>query len=382
MSYGLGLQQWVRTGTLHRELAIYRLLQQMGWRITLVTYDRDRIPPDPGFPARVWTLWPYPFLRGKLRTVYYLLMPFLRWSATRRQGVLITNQAHMGWPAIVAKWVWGTPLLARSGAVFGEQLPLSGMAGEWRARLRRDLERKVYDVCDHAVVPTPELRTWVMNNYGVPPEKISVHPNNVDTDRFQPDPAITPDPLSLVTIARHHPVKRVDLAIRAIARTDYHLTVIGDGPQRTELATLAQTLEAKVTFISRVENEELPALLHRMGAYLITGITEGHPKALIEAMACGMACIGTHGQGITNILADGVNGLLCDDEPASVRQALDHLRENPALRLSLGQAAREFVVREYALTTLAHQLDAILCRLLHPDSTPRTHATPSQRTPA
>src|SRR5439155_9736718 len=72
------------------------------------------------------------------------------------------------------------------------------------------------------------------------------------------------------------------------------------------------------------------------------------PKALIEAIACGLPCAASTRGGIPSLLEDGVSGLLFDPEdPWDIARAIRRLLTDPVLARSLGEQARAVAVARY-----------------------------------
>ena len=88
---------------------------------------------------------------------------------------------------------------------------------------------------------------------------------------------------------------------------------------------------------------------------------EGHPKALIEAMACGTAVIGTNVDGIRNLIRHEETGLLCLPTVEGVRSALQRLLADEHLLKQLGRKARAAVEQEYGLNqVVSRELSVLL----------------------
>ncbi len=132
-----------------------------------------------------------------------------------------------------------------------------------------------------------------------------------DTD-FTPGPRRTPFPVrELIAVGTQDQLyKGHDDLIRAVAllsatHPDLRLTLVGDGRHSAELRALAVAsgIADRVTFRGRVDSrEELRRLLGRADLFCMPSRTEGLPRALIEAMARGVPCIGTTVGGIPELL--------------------------------------------------------------------------------
>jgi glycosyltransferase involved in cell wall biosynthesis len=74
------------------------------------------------------------------------------------------------------------------------------------------------------------------------------------------------------------------------------------------------------------------------------------PNAVLEAMACGLACVATRVSGSEDIIQHGVNGLLVEPEdPHGLARALLTLLQDPATAQQYGRAARTTIEQRYSL---------------------------------
>ena len=80
---------------------------------------------------------------------------------------------------------------------------------------------------------------------------------------------------------------------------------------------------SKLIWEGGIPNSELPGYINKAKAFVLPSIYEGHPKALIEAMACSIPVIGCDSPGIKEIIGNGSNGLLCATTPGSLRNAIN-----------------------------------------------------------
>lgn len=88
-------------------------------------------------------------------------------------------------------------------------------------------------------------------------------------------------------------------------------------------------------------------------AILPTSYGEGLPKALLEAAACGRALVASDHPGCSELIVNGVNGLLVPErDPAALAAALERLATDAALRRCLATAARRAVEGDFAASTI------------------------------
>jgi len=343
---GSGLNTWDNVRSLHRELAIYKRFAKEGWNVSFYTYDRISKLPDIGFAAEVYPQWPY-ILPKRLDWLYQAIMPILRFGSGKRSSVIITNQAHGGWPAIIAGRLWGTKVVARCGMVHGEASEVLGKISS-HAKKKAKIEKWTFKHADKCVVPTKELANWVSRNYKIDHSKVAVIPNYVDTEQFILQNVKEKD-FDIICVGRLVPKKRYQLLLESLSESKLKIHIIGAGKLSKKLSDIANKNSIDLTITQRVEHSVLPTHFNNAKIYVNLALWEGHPKSLIEAMACGCACIGAKSPGLQNLIIDGKIGVLVDPEPRQIRAAVEKLLENKEARESLGRNARDYAVEHFSL---------------------------------
>jgi glycosyltransferase involved in cell wall biosynthesis len=119
-----------------------------------------------------------------------------------------------------------------------------------------------------------------------------------------------------------------------------NLKILGDGPLKDKLETLAANLGIKenVEFLG-FDNDPF-RVIRSSDVYIMSSIYEGLPTALIEAMACGVPVVSTRATyGPEEIIVDGESGLLVDvgDSDALANATLKILK-NPYLQEEISKA--------------------------------------------
>jgi GalNAc-alpha-(1->4)-GalNAc-alpha-(1->3)-diNAcBac-PP-undecaprenol alpha-1,4-N-acetyl-D-galactosaminyltransferase len=182
---------------------------------------------------------------------------------------------------------------------------------------------------------------------------------------------LVPSP-TLIAIGRLHSVKGFDLAIAAFAKLrdkhpDWHLTILGEGPNRAELEELRSKLQLTdcVHFLGQVQN--VNAYLHQADIFVLSSRFEGFPMALCEAMACGLPVVATDClSGPREIITDGVDGMLVAMEDVdALANGMDILMSDPAKRQQLARAAPQILDRfglERVMNMWAEAIDGVIQR--------------------
>ena len=121
-------------------------------------------------------------------------------------------------------------------------------------------------------------------------------------------------------------------------------------------------------FLGTVAHEQLPDLLIQNEALVMPSIYEGTPKALLEAMACGVPVIATKSPGITGVVTHNRNGYLCGLSIEEIRGAIQAVLEDVVLRERLGQEAVRYISKHHSLRAAVEEEVRIIERLCRADS--------------
>ncbi len=217
---------------------------------------------------------------------------------------------------------------------------------------------------------------------GISASRIRLTPNGVDLDRFRPATAAERSALRrelgwfdqdrvVLFVGFFSRDKRPDLLFRAWQRaiaqgSAAKLVFVGAtaSPYFEIDQTLADDIRAQSAAMGRANDVIFVDPTHAMERYyraadvfVLSSVREAHPVALLEAMACGLACIASRIEGATDVMiADGVNGRLFDrDDELALAAALVQVLERPGDRSGLGSRARETARNQYDIRQTAER---------------------------
>ncbi len=189
-------------------------------------------------------------------------------------------------------------------------------------------------------------------HYGVPRERLAVVPEGIDLRRWEPaGEHATPEPGTVLCVARQYPRKRVGDLVEAFARLrrdcpDARLVVIGDGPEHGALQVLVARLGLgdAVRLAGVLADEEVQAWYRRASLFCLPSIQEGFGIVFLEAMASGLPVVSTTATAIPEVVPHGLAGLLVPPrDPEALSDALRTLLTDSALRERCRAFGREHV---------------------------------------
>lgn len=240
--------------------------------------------------------------------------------------------------------------------VHGEEITQRLGAGSFGRRRAAHLRG-----ADAVVAVSRFTRQALIEQMGVRPERICLIENGVDTRRFSPGPddGALRARLGLagkrlvVAVGRLVARKGFDKTIAAWAEIhqahpDAHLLIIGDGPQRAELQSLADAspAAAAITLAGALDDADLLAAYRSASLFVMPnrtmpdGDTEGFGLVFLEANACGRAVIGGRAGGAVEAVRDGESGLLVNGENVTeIAAAIKRVLGDDALRSRLEAGA-------------------------------------------
>ena len=160
--------------------------------------------------------------------------------------------------------------------------------------------------------------------------------------------------VSVGRLTKNH--KRPHLLIEAFAGLadkypDWQVELWGDMDQRAfyeELKFMIKSKKLQDRVFLKGTSNEIPKILQRSDIFAFPSAYEGFGLALGEAMSMGLPAVGYKScSAVNELIQDGVNGFLCEEGPEDLAAKLDRLMGDRALRVRMGQAARESM-KQYA----------------------------------
>lgn len=200
-------------------------------------------------------------------------------------------------------------------------------------------------------------------------DDVSVLPNLIDTPWWKNrEPIRAPDgEVRIILVGRLKKRKHVDEFIDVLAQvrkrvpadTRVKVSILGDGPRRTDLLQQVDQLGLTdwVSFLGYHPSPEIRALFHESDLFVASSRQEAFGIAALEARSAGLPVIGYSGNGLSDFITDGVDGLLVADAAAMVEafatlincpQKLHRLRTDAA-RLPPGVRPEDAIRAESAL---------------------------------
>jgi glycosyltransferase involved in cell wall biosynthesis len=247
------------------------------------------------------------------------------------------------------------------------------------AAIYRRVERLVGPLASRIIAVSEYDRRLGLEARIAPPERlVTVHNGMPDIGpELRAAPARTP--VRLVMVARYGAQKDHPTLLRALAELREHpweLDLIGDGPLMSETEALAGELglDGRVHFLGQ-RNDVARRLAEAQVSLLVTN-WEGFPLSILEAMRAGLPVVASDVGGVAESVHDGESGYLVRrGDVAQLRDRIERLLRDPALRARMGSSGRQRFIRDFTLEgSVAKTLAVYRETLKAAGARPRGHA--------
>lgn len=202
-------------------------------------------------------------------------------------------------------------------------------------------------------------------------QKIDVIPFGVDVHQFAP-PEGTHTEFSrkvIFGVAKYlQPVYGLDLLLKAFAQLDKIdpgkalLKIAGDGPELSRLQLLAARLEIteQVEWLGAMPNAEIARFYQDLDVVVVPSRQESFGVTAVEGSACARPIIASRVGGLPEVVIDSETGIMVEPENVEkLVEAMKFMIDHPEERVRMGQAGREFVLRNYAWEENVTQMEEL-----------------------
>jgi glycosyltransferase involved in cell wall biosynthesis len=235
-------------------------------------------------------------------------------------------------------------------------------------RLALAVERVATRWTDFLVANATAIADEVRRDERVPSAKISVIPNGMEPNEFEPaEPAdvdtALPVVLCVANFATHKGHRYLLEACGMLQRSGRPCTLvlIGDGAERPGLQRLTDRLGLDVRFLGA--RTDVARFLARADAVVLPSLYEGSSNAVMEAMAAGRPLVATAVGGTPELL-EGRGVLVPPADSAAIAEGLDQVLGDPEAAADLGRKAREWAMANLTADVMVDRYITLYQQLL------------------
>lgn len=273
--------------------------------------------------------------------------------------------------AIPAARLSGAPLVIASIRDTGDHLT-------W---LQKAMQKWACRAAHHVLVNALAVRT-VLVAQGYDPSRITVIQNGIEVARFKNSQGrgvvrallgIRDEAPIIAVFARLNPLKGLEFFLEAAASLrlqfeDARFLIVGDSISRAyrdELEAKAEALGLGTRVFFTGFRTDIPELLAEVSVLVLPSLAEGLSNVILEGMAAGVPVVATRVGGNSEIVEDGVSGLLVPARDAgALAEAIGSLIADPGRRESMGRAGQKRAIERFSLEGTVAETEKLYERLL------------------
>ena len=290
-------------------------------------------------------------------------------NVVREKGVSIVHSHNWGTliETHVARHLARVPVHvhAERGTVIGGvemrglRMRLRGMAAGWAMKQ-----------CNCIVSNSKTVAQRVQDRCGVSTDRITIIPNGVEPhgapsichQELKSKLGIPSDAVVVGSVGRLNHVKGFEYVIRSIKEMNdttplrMHLVLVGDGPERTKLESLATDLNVAKQVSSVGHQDAISDFLNVFDIYINSSLSEGMSQSLVEALGAGLPLVATDVGDSSNVVGQNEEcGILI--EPGSVAAIVGAIQSLSlsSNREQIAQRARSKFEREFSLSVMSNR---------------------------
>ena len=311
-----------------------------------------------------------PILHLPIQSIRSASMVASAWQLTRYIRANDIRLVHTFDMPLTAYAIPATRLMTSAIALASQRCHLS-LAGPYQRRFVLFAERWAHGV----VVNCQFLKHHLIEDAGIAPQRIHLCYNGLDLSRFRRAPAKRPDSLpagSLVIgmVGVLRPEKGLITLLDAFAEvrretSDLRLLILGSGPMLPELQSHARDLGIFDACVFEPSTDRVDEWLQSIDIFVLPSLSEALSNSLMEAMACGCCPIASQVGGNTELIENGVRGLLFEPgNSADLAQKLREVISDPRLRARMSASAHDFVHSRFSRAASTQRMTVIYHHLL------------------
>lgn len=220
----------------------------------------------------------------------------------------------------------------------------NGISAE-RAEELHASEATALRLADHVIVTSPLTGKILEGDFGVPASKITVAIPG--TTRKARATGASEAALNLLAVGSIVPRKGYAVLVEALAglkKRSWHLRIVGAARALDTVNALQQQIEReglndRIQLLGAVRERDLDTLYEKADLFVMASLFEGYGMVLGEAMQRGLPIVTTTGGAASDTVPDGAGLKVPPGDPDALRDALDRMMADPALRASLAAEA-------------------------------------------
>ena len=360
LTWDNSLNTWEKSGTLNRELNIFKKLhQEKGVRFVIFTYGNinDCIYKNEFEFLKIIPIYSrITYSKNRLiRVIKSFLIPFKFKNELSKIEVSYQNQLLGCWVPILVKIFRNKPLLIRTGYDMSE----------FAKKENKSFYIKIfYKILTTIGVRAADLFTVTSqtdlerfkNKYPKKKDKFLLRSNWVEV--YNPKKLENRKSNHILTAGRLVTQKNFQYLISEFSDTKgiIVIDIVGEGIQKKELQILAAQKKVEINFLGKLNHSELQKLFQKYKYYISTSLFEGNPKTLLEAMAAGCVVFASNINNHKEIISHLNTGVLFELKENNLKTIFSEYKDFDEKLSEISKNAVELVEKTNGLSRLVENV--------------------------
>ncbi|WEK21284.1 MAG: glycosyltransferase [Candidatus Pedobacter colombiensis] len=229
--------------------------------------------------------------------------PFAVFSTTDHINILV---------ALVSLFVTIPNLIARASNIPKQMRHFDGLKAKFWNLFTQFSYKKFHVV----VCQSKEMKEAIAEEFDIPDEKLVIIPNPVLYTGFIKEKITSSVQKKLIIVARLAKEKGFDRLLNIFKELpeNYTLTIVGDGPLRTEIISNVKSLKIENRIFFSGQITEVNSLITKHDLMVLSSFTEGFPNVVLESLSVGIPVVTFRVGGVSGLIRNGFNGFIVEQD--------------------------------------------------------------------
>ncbi len=349
-TYGYSLKTWDDSGTLSREISIYKKLNKdYGVNFTFLTFGGENDQKYNFDDIGIKVLPIYTVLNEKnsklLNYFYSFFIPFFIKNELTTIDIVKQNQLLGSWISLIIKFLYKKPVFTRTGYDMFK-FSLEENKSYLVKKLYKLLTKFTIKYSDLYTVSSKNDQNFLANSFKLKND-LPLRQNWVLKTNYQDFDKRHNN--RVLSIGRLEDQKDFSYLINALANKNIILDIVGSGSLRKKLINEAKSKNVSLNLIKNINNEELINEIKQYKYFISSSSYEGNPKTLLEAMACGCYVIVSDIENHKELVKHNFTGIIYSKNNNELPEIIDSLGKNPVHEKNVSKNAYEFTNTKFSI---------------------------------
>ena len=359
-TFGYSLKTWSDSGTLYKELEIYKVLfKKYNIEFLFITYgDESDLEIDLSeYGIKVFPVYLY-IKKYRSKFLNYLFSFLLPFKLIKEETILSEvnlikqNQLLGSWVSLLLKKNIKKPLFLRTGYDM-YKFSKEEKKNLFVIFLYKMLTKLSFKFSDLYSVSSESDLNFFKKQLRLNGDKLVYRPNFISKKIIKHTKNRYQD--RILCVGRLEEQKNFKFIIQEFSNTDFMIDIVGDGSQKSYLSQFAKKNNTKINFLGKLSNEDLNNLYQKYNFFVNASFFEGSPKTVLEAMANECLVFVSNIPNHTEIISHLKNGYVFNIESSSLKNlVLDSknidqniLKSNALKRIEIDYSIEKAIEIEY-----------------------------------